>query len=65
MHAGNLCNIFNVKLFVQMTQFEKLGEHLDMCWTNILGSNKVNKTTFASDIFLFGSQNNKKITDFY
>ncbi len=29
MHAGNLCNIVQCKI-VQMTQFEKLGEHLDI-----------------------------------
>ncbi len=39
MHAGNVCNVGNVKLFVQMTQFEKLGEHLDMLWTNTWESN--------------------------
>ncbi len=41
-----------------MIQFEKLGEYLDMLWTNTWVS-KVNKTTFASDmfrVFLFGSQ---------
>ncbi len=39
--------LFNVKLFVQITQFEKL----DMLWTNILVSKKGKQIVFASDKF--------------
>ncbi len=46
--------LFNVKLFVQMTQFD-----IWVCCEQILEYlSKVNKTTFASDmfrLFLFGS----------
>ncbi len=31
---GTCAILFNVKLFVLMTQFEKLGEQLDILWTN-------------------------------
>ncbi len=54
--------LFNVKLFVQ-TQFEKVGEHLDLLNKYL---SKVNKTTFASSmfrVFLFSSRN-KNLTDF-
>ncbi len=62
---GTCAILFNVKLFVQMTQFEKLGEHLDTFWTHTWVStvSKVNKTTFASDMFrVFLFSLHKKLT---
>ncbi len=52
-HTLSQYNLKQMTQFVQMTQFEKLGEHLGMLWTNTwvyTGASKVNKTPFASDV---------------
>ncbi len=57
MHAGNLCNIVQCKIVCSDCLIWKVGKHFDMLWSNTWVS-KVNKTTFASDmfrVFLFSS----------
>ncbi len=53
--AGNLCYIVQCNIVCSDDLIWKVEEHLDMLWTNTWVSNtwisKVNKTTFASDMF--------------